>query len=90
MTDLLAFLALLGVPAALVTLIVLAALTASRRRTRRHAVPAHGFPASSGLADPAARQAWTTAYLAHVRLARLESRVRDLEHATTAPEGDRR
>ena len=90
MTDLLGLLALLGVPAALVTLTVLAALTANRRRTAHHDVPAHGYPASAGLADPAARQAWATAYMAHVRLARLESRVRDLEHATTAPEGDRR
>jgi hypothetical protein len=80
MTEaLLSLLVLLGVPAALVTLIVLAALTVTRRRTTQPP----GRPD-----DPAARQAWAAAYTAHVRLARLEARVRDLErharHSTAA------
>jgi hypothetical protein len=78
MTDiLLSLLALLGVPAALVTLVVLAALTV----TRRHTLQPPGATASS---DPAARQAWAAAYTAHIRIARLEARVRQLE-ARTAP-----
>jgi hypothetical protein len=79
MTDVLvSLLALLGVPAALVTLIVLAALTVTRRRTSRQAPAWTGQPE-----DQAARQAWAAAYTANVRIARLEARVRDLERAAT-------
>jgi hypothetical protein len=76
MPDLLSLLALLGVPAALVTLVVLAALVVTRRRSHQ--------PPAAAAGDPAARQAWAAAYTAHVRLARLEERVRDLEHAAAA------
>ena len=89
MTDLLGLLALVGVPAALVTLIVLAALTVSRRRTGSH-TPAPGYPVSAGLADPTARQAWATAYMAHARLTRLEQRVHALEARNAISGGDRR
>lgn len=79
MTDVLvSLLALFGVPAALVTLIALAALTVTRRRTPQ----APGWPGQSD--DVAARQAWAAAYLASIRLARLEARVRDLERAAAA------
>ena len=90
MTDLLALLAVLGVPAALVTLIVLAALTTNRRRDQARPQHGYGLPATTGLADPAARLAWTTAYMAHVRLARLDHRVHALEAKATTTGGDRR
>jgi len=81
MTDVLvSLLTLLGVPAALVTLIVLAALTAARHCT------SHQAPGWTGQHDDAAaRQSWAATYTAHIRLARLEERVRDLEHARRSP-----
>jgi hypothetical protein len=90
MKELLALLAVLGVPAALVTLVVLAALTASRSRSRTPRRHGDGLRAAAGPADPAARQAWMTAYMAHVRLARLEHRVHALEAHSTSTGGDHR
>jgi hypothetical protein len=90
----LALAALFGVPAALVTLIVLAALTVTRRRsdhTRQGPGPTPAGPGPvAGGGGPVARHAWTAAHLAHARIARLEQRVRQLEALTTSKGGDRR
>jgi hypothetical protein len=71
--------------APLVVVLLVAGLAGwrTRRRTRRRHRQATGV--WMGLGDPAARQAWASAHLAHVRLARLEARVRDLEHAAHDP-----
>jgi hypothetical protein len=91
MTDtLLALAALLGVPAALVTLIVVAALTVTRRREHAGRAPTQPSPPSGGAAEPVARHAWTAAHLANARIAQLEARVRQLEAHATRPGGHHR
>jgi hypothetical protein len=67
--------------------VLLAAGLACRRTRRRRQRELLGGWAGAG--DPAARQAWASAHLAHVRLARLEARVRDLEHAAHEPLAER-
>ena len=69
--ELLLVACLLGMPAVLITGIVVAALSAARRRQVSR--PAGG-------PDLAARQAWAATWQAHVRIAQLEDRVRALEH----------
>jgi hypothetical protein len=65
----------------LLAVALLIAAVAGWRTHRRHQRPAAA--AQDRLADPVAHQAWTAAYGAHVRLARLEAGVRDLEQVTT-------
>ena len=86
--TLLALVALFGVPAALVALLVLAALTVHRRRERPWHAPA--LTAGPAASEPVARHAWTAAHLAHARITHLEQRIRQLEALSTSTGGDRR
>lgn len=81
--------ALFGVPAALVTLIVLTALTVTRRREAVRQGPGPmptgpGLTPGAGVGEPVARHAWTAAHLAHARLTQLEARVRQFEARSRA------
>ena len=66
----------LGLPAVLITGIVVAVLSATRRRQASR--PAGG-------PDLAVGRAWAAAWQAHVRIAQLEHRVRVLEHQGQGP-----
>jgi hypothetical protein len=94
-TDtLLALAALFGVPAALVTLIVLAALTVTRWRQHSYH-PARPAPTRNGGAEAgehgglSARHAWSAAHMAHARITQLEQRIRQLEARSTPGGSDR-
>ena len=69
--ELLLVAVMLGLPAVLITGIVVAALSAARRRQA---------PRPADVPDLAVRKAWATAWQAHIRIAQLEGRIRALEH----------
>jgi hypothetical protein len=75
--DLLLLVLLVGVPAAVITAVLVVCLAAE---PRRHWSP----PVGRGLVDGTGRQALVSAWQAHVRIAALEDRIRHLEQHTGA------
>ena len=76
--------------AAVVFIVAVVALSRRLRRPRTTVAagdPAQGRIEGTHTVDPLARQAWIASAQAHVRLARLEDRIRDLEHAQRLSRG---